>query len=143
MMRLMHVEDDGDIRKIAEMALELSGKFEVRQCASGEEAVEQVADYNPDVLLLDVMMPSMSGPETLQQLRQIDGFQDTPAIFMTARAQPSEIEELKALSAIAVFVKPFDPIELGDQIVEAIRQARAAARPEPAAPVAGYDLKSA
>jgi len=143
MMRLMHVEDDGDIREVAKMALEFSGKFEVRQCASGEDAVEQIAGYNPDVLLLDVMMPGLSGPETLQQLRQIDGFQDTPAIFMTARAQPSEIEELKALSAITVVVKPFDPITLGDQIIDAIRQAGAAAHPEQAAPVAGYDLKSA
>ena len=120
-MRLMHVEDDGDIREVAKMALEFSGKFQVKQCASGEDAVEQVSDYQPDVLLLDVMMPGMSGPETLQRLRQIGGFENTPAIFMTARAQPSEIEELKALSAVAVVIKPFDPITLGDQIIEAVQ----------------------
>lgn len=120
MLKLMHVEDDPDIREVAKMALELSEKFEVMQCASGEEAISKAADFAPDVLLLDVMMPGMNGPTTLQNLRQISGLEKVPAIFMTARAQPAEVAELKARSAVAVVVKPFDPITLGDQILEAI-----------------------
>ena len=89
MLRLMHVEDDEDIREVAKMALELSGKFELLQCESGEEALKKAPEF-------------------------------MPAIFMTARAQPAEIEELKAISAIAVVVKPFDPITLGDQIMDAL-----------------------
>ncbi|MBL3705475.1 response regulator [Sulfitobacter sp. BDSS02] len=121
MLRLMHVEDDEDIREVAKMALEFSGQFEIIQCPSGEEAIERAPEFKPEVLLLDVMMPGMSGPTTLQHLRKIEGLQDTPAIFMTARAQPSEIEELKAQSALTVVVKPFDPITLGDQIMAALR----------------------
>ena len=117
MLRLMHVED---IREVAKMALELSGKFELLQCESGEEALKKAPEFMPEVLLLDVMMPGMSGPTTLETLRKMDAFRDTPAIFMTARAQPAEIEELKAISAIAVVVKPFDPITLGDQIMDAL-----------------------
>ena len=87
---------------------------------STKEALSKAPEFAPEVFLLDVMMPGMSGPTTLENLRKMDVFKDTPAIFMTARAQPSEIEELKAISAIAVVVKPFDPITLGDQIMDAL-----------------------
>ncbi|WP_109465575.1 response regulator [Albibacillus kandeliae] len=120
MMRLLHVEDDEDIREVAKMALELSGQFEVMQCPSGEDALEKAPQFKPEILLLDVMMPGMSGPTTLQKLREIKGLETTPAIFMTARAQPAEVEELKAMSALTVVVKPFDPITLGDQIMAAL-----------------------
>ena len=120
MLRLMHVEDDEDIRQVAKMALDFSGKFDLLQCESGEVALAKAPTFMPQVLLLDVMMPGMSGPTTLLELRKMAGLEDTPAIFMTARAQPAEIEELKALSALAVVVKPFDPITLGDQILTAI-----------------------
>lgn len=121
MLRLMHVEDDEDIREVAKMALEISGQFELLQCESGEEALQKAPEFNPEVLLLDVMMPGMSGPTTLENLRRLPGMERTPAIFMTARAQPAEIEELKAISAIAVVVKPFDPITLGSQIMDALK----------------------
>ena len=121
MLRLMHVEDDEDIREVAKMALEISGQFKLLQCASGEDALQNAPAFDPQVLLLDVMMPGMSGPTTLENLRKIPGMERTPAIFMTARAQPAEIEELKAISAIAVVVKPFDPITLGDQIMDALK----------------------
>lgn len=120
MLRLLHVEDDEDIREVANMALTLSGRFDVLQCPSGEDALQKAPDFNPDILLLDVMMPGMTGPETLGALREMEQFRETPAIFMTARAQPAEIEALKAASALTVVVKPFDPITLGDQILEAL-----------------------
>lgn len=120
MLRLLHVEDDEDIREVAKMALMLSGKFDVLQCPSGEDALNKAPEFDPEVLLLDVMMPGMTGPETLTALRQMDQFSETPAIFMTARAQPAEVDALKALSALTVVVKPFDPITLGDQIMAAL-----------------------
>jgi CheY-like chemotaxis protein len=121
MLRLLHVEDDRDIREVAKMALMLSGAFDVLQCASGEDALEQAPGFDPEVLLLDVMMPGMTGPETLAALRKLEQFHTTPAIFMTARAQPAEVDALKALSALTVIVKPFDPITLGDQILAALK----------------------
>lgn len=124
MIKLLHVEDDADIREIALMALDLSGEFEVLQCDSGEEALAQVAGYGPEVILLDMMMPGMTGRQTLERIREDHpSLAAVPAIFMTARAQHSEIEELLQSGAAEVISKPFDPISLPDQIKEAMQKA--------------------
>lgn len=120
MIKILHVEDDADIREIAHMALTLSGDFEVLQSASGEEALRQVEGFLPDVLLLDVMMPGMTGRETLEHMRKLPSTAHIPAIFMTARAQQTDIDELLATGAVKVISKPFDPLSLGTQIREAM-----------------------
>ncbi len=120
MIKLLHVEDDPDIREIAKMALELSGDFEVVQCECGEDALRRASNYVPDVLLLDMMMPGLTGRQTLEKLRENPAFQTVPAIFMTARAQPDELDELRAIGATEVISKPFDPMSLSDQIKAAI-----------------------
>lgn len=121
--KVLHVEDDADIREIAMMALEVVGGLTVTQCASGAEALERAPGEAPDLLLLDVMMPGMSGDETLAALRRMDQFAETPAIFMTAKAQQSEVARLKEIGALGVITKPFDPMTLADEIV-AIWRAR-------------------
>ncbi|GHE00074.1 chemotaxis protein CheY [Defluviimonas sp. 20V17] len=115
--KILHVEDDPDIREIALMALEVVGGLDVVQCASGAEALERAPGIAPDLLLLDVMMPGMSGDETLTALRKVPQFSETPAIFMTAKAQHSEVDRLKELGALDVITKPFDPMTLADQII--------------------------
>lgn len=115
-MKLLHVEDDADIREIAKMALDLSGEFDVVQCECGEDALEEVRDYAPDIILLDMMMPGMTGRQTLEEMRKMPHLKSVPAIFMTARAQHSEIEELRQIGATDVISKPFDPMSLADQI---------------------------
>lgn len=124
MIRLMHVEDDADIREIAKIALDLSGEFDVVQCSSGEEALAQVKTYTPDVVLLDMMMPGMTGRQTLEKMRQEPAFARIPAIFMTARAQHAEIEELLRIGGVDLISKPFDPMSLPDQIKQAMQKAR-------------------
>ncbi len=114
--KILYVEDDTDIRTIAELALESVGGFELAICASGEEALERAEAFAPDLILLDVMMPGMDGPGTLAALRRLDSLGETPAIFMTAKVQPQEIAELMALGAIEVIAKPFDPMSLAEQI---------------------------
>ena len=121
MIKLLHVEDDADIREIALMALELSGDFDVVQCETGEAALNQVQSYTPDVILLDMMMPGMTGRQTLEKMREMESLRDVPAIFMTARAQHNEIEELRDLGAADVISKPFDPIALADQVKAAMQ----------------------
>lgn len=116
MIKLLHVEDDADIREIAHLSLGLSGDFEVVQSASGEEALVAVQDFTPDVLLLDMMMPGMTGRQTLERMRLMPELAETPVIFMTARAQNAEVEELRNLGAADVISKPFDPMTLGEQI---------------------------
>lgn len=123
MIKLLHVEDDADIREIALMALDLLGEFQVKQCSSGEEALSQVQTFRPDVILMDMMMPGMTGRETLERMRTDPSLASVPAIFMTARAQHTEIEELLEIGAADVISKPFDPMTLGDQIKSAMRRA--------------------
>jgi len=122
-LKILHVEDDPDILEVAKLALEVVGGFEVLQCSSGAAALEQASGFGPDVFLLDMMMPEMSGEQVLANLRKDNQFDDVPAIFMTARAQASEVEALKASGAIEVIVKPFDPMTLADQIKEALSRA--------------------
>lgn len=116
MIKLLHIEDDADIRQIAKLALELVGEFDVVQCAAGPEALRRLEDYTPDVILLDMMMPGMTGKETLRHIRKMPHLVHIPAVFMTARAQLSEMDELRAIGAADVISKPFDPITLGSQI---------------------------
>lgn len=114
--KVLYVEDDADIRAIAELALQDVGGFSARLCSSGAEAVEAAPDFQPDLILLDVMMPEMDGPETLKALRKIEATQTTPVIFMTARIQRTEIDEYLSLGALGVIPKPFDPMTLADEI---------------------------
>jgi CheY-like chemotaxis protein len=114
--RIMYVDDEPDVRKVAKISLELVGKFALCLCESGREAVAQVEQFKPDLILLDVMMPEMDGPTTLAALRRIDGLASTPVLFMTAKAQPAEIERYRKLGAAEVFTKPFRPMELPDRL---------------------------
>ena len=118
--RILYVEDDPDIRAVAELALVDVGGFETCLCESGQQALAQIDDFEPDLVLLDVMMPGMDGPQTLQALRNRPEGLKVPAVFMTARLQPSEVEEYRAMGAIGVIPKPFDPMTLGDQIRELV-----------------------
>ena len=114
--KILHVEDDLDIQAIALLSLETLGGFMIVQASSGQEALEKAPAFSPDLLLLDVMMPTMDGPELLQELRKLPQFTQTPVIFMTAKAQPEEVQQFMELGAIDVITKPFDPLTLADQI---------------------------
>jgi two-component system, OmpR family, response regulator len=110
--RLLLVEDDPDIQAVAKLALEAIGKFVVRTCSSGKEAVKEAPEFAPDLILLDVMMPDMDGPSTLTALRAIPQTAATPVMFITAKVQPAEVAHVKNLGAIGVISKPFDPMTL-------------------------------
>jgi CheY-like chemotaxis protein len=115
-IRILHVDDEPDIREVVDISLGLNPDFEVRACASGAEAITAAAEWSPFLILLDVMMPGMDGPSTLTQLRKNPQTSEIPVIFMTARAQPREIEHFIALGAQGVISKPFDPITLAFQV---------------------------
>ncbi len=116
--RILYVEDEPDIQAVARLALEAVGGFTVEVCSSGAEALEKAPGFAPDLLLLDVMMPEMDGPCTLSALRTISGLEKTPAVFVTAKVQAEEVANLKALGALDVIAKPFDPMSLAAQITE-------------------------
>ena len=114
--RILYVEDQPDIRLVAKMALEVVGKFSVIACASGQEALNAAPNANADLLLLDVMMPGMDGPSTLQALRELPATARTPVVFMTAKVQAAEVALYKSLGALEVISKPFDPMQLATQL---------------------------
>ncbi len=114
--RILYVEDEPDIQTVARLALETLGGFTVNICSSGSEALSQAPDFQPQLILLDVMMPVMDGPTTLKMLRGLPQFAATPAIFMTAKVQPSEVAHYLELGAVDVIPKPFDPMTLSSQV---------------------------
>ena len=114
--RILYVDDDDDIRMVAVFALEVVGGFEVAACGSGQDGLARAAEFDPQLLLLDVMMPEMDGPAALAAFRRQPATATTPAIFMTAKVQPAEVERLRALGAIDVIAKPFDPMQLSNTI---------------------------
>ncbi len=124
MIKVLHVDDDEDILEIAMMSLELSGDIEVLRCSSGEEALRKAHEFNPDLFLLDVMMPGMTGPQTLEKLRERPDLKNVPIIFMTARVSAATQEELFKLGAIDVIGKPFDPLMLSARIKSALNALR-------------------
>ena len=117
--KILYVEDEPDIQVIAQIALENVGGFELKICGSGQDAIRQAPGFKPDLILLDVMMPGMDGPTTLQELRKLTELAGTPVMFMTAKVQPQEIEHFKSLGAIEVIAKPFDPMKLAETIRQA------------------------
>ncbi len=121
--KILHVEDDPDIREIAKLALADLGGFEVLQCDSGELALEKAEAFAPDVIVLDMMMPGMTGIETLAGLRQIEALADTPAIFMTSKNVATEHQDVIREEAAGAIQKPFDPVTLPDQIREIVAAA--------------------
>lgn len=124
LQRVLYVEDDADIRTIALLALETVGGVEVKACPSGAEALEAARSFQPDLLLLDVMMPGMDGPTTLAGLRQLPLTAKVPVVFMTAKVQASEVEHYRSLGAVGVITKPFDPMTLASQVEDLWQRSR-------------------
>ena len=116
MIRILYVDDEADLREIAVMSLELDPEIQVRTAASGAEALEQAKQWQPALILLDVMMPGMDGPTTLAALRADPDTSEIPAAFITAKTHPRHVTDLKALGARAVLAKPFDPMSLAANV---------------------------
>jgi two-component system OmpR family response regulator len=116
--RILYAEDEPDIQQVVSLALEIVGGFTLNTCASGLEAVTEVEGFDPQLLLFDVMMPDMDGPSALAKIREIPAYRTTPAIFMTAKVQPNEIQRYLDMGAVDVIAKPFDPMTLATQIGE-------------------------
>jgi len=134
-LRILHIDDEPDIREIVALSLGLDSEISVRSCASGADAIAAATDWSPDVILCDVMMPVMDGPATLARLRGCSQTADIPVVFMTARAQTRELEHLKSLGATGVIAKPFDPLTLPNIV-------RNYSRPSALAPAAGPNVEA-
>src|SRR5262249_49401934 len=111
-IRVLHVDDEPDIRAVVDLSLTLDPEFEVKSCASGAEALVAAVEWLPHVILLDVMMPDMDGATTLAKLRQNPSTAHIPVLLMTARALADDMQRFRLLGVLAVISKPFDPLAL-------------------------------
>ena len=123
--RVLHIDDDPDILDIAAASIGLDSEFEVRACNSGADGLAAAAEWRPDLILLDVMMPVMDGTTTLRHLRLNPQTADIPVVFMTARVQIQEIAYFKSLGATGVISKPFDPMTLAASVRSHMQPANA------------------
>ena len=116
--KILCVEDELDIQAIAKVALEAVGNFTVHMCGSGQDALDELREFSPDLILLDVMMPGMDGPTTYSSIRKMNDFQNVPIIFMTAKVMEADQNLYRSLGAAGIIAKPFDPMTLSSQIEE-------------------------
>jgi CheY-like chemotaxis protein len=114
--RILLVEDEDDIREVAQASLELTRGWEVHAASSGIDGLARALEVQPDAILLDVMMPDLDGPGTFAELKRNAATAAIPVIFLTAKVHSSERNRFMELGAVGVLPKPFDPMTLGDDV---------------------------
>ncbi len=115
MAKILIAEDERDIRELVAFSLQFGG-FQVVQAANGAEAVERAQVEKPDLILMDVRMPKMTGYEACKAMKAMPALKDTPVVFLSAKGQESEIQTGLEVGAEEYILKPFAPDELAKQI---------------------------
>ena len=98
------------------MSLERVGKMTVAVVSDPTQALAMIAEFNPDLVMLDWMMPKMDGPTLFRQMKLRPETSSLPVVFITAKASPKELDELRALGAAGTISKPFAPRDLPEQL---------------------------
>ncbi|PWJ22156.1 response regulator [Jannaschia seohaensis] len=114
--RIACVEDEPDIRELTEMALRDFSGYDVRTFPSGPDALDGLAEFAPDLVVLDAMMPGMDGMTVLKEMRARPHLAGMPVVFMTAATSEANVREFMAAGALGVVAKPYDPMTLGMQL---------------------------
>ena len=114
--KVLYIEDEPDIRAVAEIALQQIAGLVLKCCASGPEGLESISDFDPQLILLDVMMPGMDGPTVLAHIRENTDYQQIPVEFITAKVQVAEVVDFMKVDAFAVISKAFSPMEIAGQL---------------------------
>ena len=114
-IKVLAVDDDPAILRLIEVNLSLEG-FEVALAAGGDDALAKAREVDPDVILLDVMMPGVTGWDVARRLKDDAATTATPLVFLSARAQEDDRRKGQELGVAAYVSKPFDPVELVDTI---------------------------
>ncbi len=122
MAKILVAEDERDIRDLVTFSLRGLGGFEVVQAANGLEAIERATTERPDLILMDVRMPRMTGYEACKKLKEIETTKDIPIIFLSAKGQESEIQQGLSVGAEEYILKPFAPDELVNQVRGVLRR---------------------
>ena len=114
--RILIIDDEPDIREVAQMSLEMVSGWQVLTAESGEEGIAKARQEKPDAILLDAMMPSMDGPTTFQKLQADPSTKQIPVIMFTAKVQQADKIRFAEMGVKEMITKPFDPMKLGSQI---------------------------
>lgn len=116
MAKILIAEDERDIRDLITFTLKFAG-HEVVAAANGEEAVEKALVEIPDLILMDVRMPRMTGYEACKRMKTEDSIKHIPVVFLSAKGQDSEVHQGLDAGAVEYILKPFSP----DQLTERVR----------------------
>jgi CheY-like chemotaxis protein len=119
--RVLIIDDEADIREVAQVSLELVGHFEVLTADGGRAGVESARVGQPDAILLDVTMPDLDGPGTLAELRADPQTRSIPVVFLTAKTQAVELARLAELGPAGILTKPFDPMKLASALAATLQ----------------------
>lgn len=115
MQKILIAEDEPDILELITFTLKFGG-FEVIPTSNGEDALEMTRKEKPDLVLLDVRMPRMTGYEACRQMKEIDALKSVPVIFLSAKGQDAEVQAGLQAGAVEYILKPFAPNELTDRV---------------------------
>jgi CheY-like chemotaxis protein len=118
--KILIIDDEDDIREVAALSLESVAGWDVVAASSGAQGLIRAAEYQPDAILLDVMMPGMDGPSTFRELRRNPVTSAIPVLLLTAKVQANDQRRFADLGVNAVLFKPFDPLTLSKQISDVL-----------------------
>lgn len=116
--RILVVDDDQDIRDVAQLALRKFGRWDVTAAPSGQDALNLAKANPPDAILLDVSMPDMDGISVFEQLQRDPATQQIPVVLLTAKVLPSDRQRFATLGVWGMITKPFDPVTLPTQVTK-------------------------
>ena len=114
--KVCYVEDDEDIQRIVRLSLEKVGRMTVEVVSDPNAAIGVMKAFQPDLVLLDWMMPGMDGPTLFRAMKEDPQTRVLPVVFITAKANQAELDELTAMGAAGAISKPFSPKDLPDQL---------------------------
>jgi CheY-like chemotaxis protein len=121
MAHILVAEDERDIRELINFTLMFAGHT-LSLASNGEEALQLAQKLRPDLIMMDVRMPKMSGYEACREMKKIDSIKDVPVVFLTAKGQDDEVEKGKEVGALAYILKPFAPDDLAKRITEILQE---------------------
>ena len=115
---ILLIDDEEDIREVAQISLEMMAGWQVSLASSGQEGIQKAKEKSPDAILLDVMMPEIDGIETFKQLQADPKLQEIPVIFLTAKVQASDKLKFQEIGVTGYISKPFDPVTLANEVAK-------------------------
>ncbi|MBE9007330.1 response regulator [Fortiea sp. LEGE XX443] len=118
--RILVVDNEQYIQEVAKICLETVAAWEVLTASSGEEGITKAETYQPDAILLDVMMPDMDGIATFEKLQENPATKKIPVILLTAKVQATDRRRYAQMGIVTAIAKPFNPLELANEVAIAL-----------------------